>query len=110
MSENITIIRNECLSNYQNLVNVDFTNENSFENAFLLQNIIFPPNVKMIFGFNYCTSLVSLNFSNCLDKSPLDKALAVSVFLSDFFDRRSEIVSKAVERLFRDDSNFLSIS
>ena len=71
--KNIKVFQNDCLVNYQNLVNVDFTNckqlvkfdEKSFENAFLLRNIIFPPNIEVIRGFNNCTSLVSLNFSDC---------------------------------------------
>ena len=55
---------------FQNLVNVDFTNflelvkfdEKSFENAFLLRNIIFPPNLRIIDSgvFYGCAHLTSI--------------------------------------------------
>jgi hypothetical protein len=37
----------------------------SFYNAWSLRDIIFPPNVKIIGEFDNCTSLVTLDFSNC---------------------------------------------
>jgi hypothetical protein len=45
-----------------------------------------------------------------LEMSPLDKALAVSDFLSPLVDKILEIASNAKERLFRASSNFLSIN
>ena len=55
---------------FQNLVNIDFTNflelvkfdEKSFENAFLLRNIIFPPNLRIIDSgvFYGCAHLTSI--------------------------------------------------
>jgi hypothetical protein len=37
----------------------------AFYNAWSLRDITFPPNLKIIGEFNNCTSLVSLDFSNC---------------------------------------------
>jgi hypothetical protein len=70
IARNIKVFRNECLINYQMITDIDFSDflelvkfeDKSFENAFQLRNIVFPPNIEVIKGFNNCTSLISLDF------------------------------------------------
>ena len=56
----------------------------AFNRAWSLEQIIFPPNVKIIGGFRECTKLVSLQLSNCLQLEKIyENAFESNIALRD---------------------------
>jgi len=56
----------------------------AFNYAWSLEQIIFPPNVRIIGGFRQCTKLVSLQLSNCLQLEKFyENAFETNIALRD---------------------------